>query len=306
MKDQETAEKTRHCPICGNGSFWPVSFIDPESGRVARRSHGYYWRLCQRCGNAAPSVKIDRTELQAYWEKNRVEESSFQVTADVWSQRLAESRVWGQRTYEFVHPWVQFSGRRFLDIGCGLGGTVVCFAAHGWQASGLDPDPNTKPFHERQGIETTIGRIEEVALQGPYDVIGVAHAIYFIEDPKEFTRRMRELLSPEGLFVVVCSHLFSSLNLGRPGLAHTWYPTRDSLLYLLEQGGFELVARQTMKGSDMLLLRRSEPRQPMGRPWSALLCHRTQLLRYHTIGRLLRAGGFFYRRVRGKRIPIAA
>ena len=306
MKDQDSAEDARHCPICGNARFWPVSFIDPESDRVARRSRGYYWHLCKKCGNAFPSVKPGRAELQVYWEKNRVEEGSFEVTGEVWSQRLADSEVWGQRTYEFVHPWVQSPGRRFLDIGCGLGGTVACFAAHGWQASGLDPDPNTKPFHERQGIDTTIGRIEEAALRGPYDVICVAHAIYFIEDPKDFTRRMRELLPGDGLFVVVCSHLFSPLNVGRPGFAHTWYPTRHSLLYLLEQEGFELVARRTMKGSDLLLFRPAEPRRPTGRPWSALFAHRTQLLRYHTMGRLLRTGGFFYRRIRGKKVPVAA
>lgn len=298
---QESCEscQPRSCPICGATKFWAVSFLDPDTDRVTKRKTGYFWRLCCRCGNATPSIRPSRSSLQAYWERNRVEESTFRVTEDVWSRRLNESRIWGERTYEFVKPWASVPTGRFLDIGCGLGGTVSVFAEHGWQAGGLDPDPNTKAFHERQNIQTQIGRIDEVELAPPYEVICMAHAIYFVDEPREFLERVRDLLSPGGLFVVVNTHLFSSMNVGRPGLPHTWYPTRHSCVCLFGQAGFQLIADKSVRGSDMLLFQTaSTARRVSGHPWQAWLLHKSQIPRYRTIGTALNAARAVYRKVR--------
>ncbi len=294
----KASAQERPCPICDCGKFWPVSFIDPTTNRVVLRVSGYHWRLCKMCGNATPSQGADSAELQAYWEKNRVEQSVFEVTDAVWDKRMGESRVWGERTYDFVSPWVRTEEKQFLDIGCGLGGTVATFASHGWNALGLDPDPNTKPFHERLGIDSLIGRIEETEVPPAFDVIGIAHAIYFIEDPCVFVRRMRALLSPGGLFAVISTHLFSSLHVGRPGFVHTWYPTKTSLIFLLKQEGFDLVATRTLKGSDMLLFRPSSQHLPKPCSWDAWWLHRTQCLRHRTLGAILRTGLSGYRVLR--------
>jgi len=297
MQDSRESCQPSSCPVCAAAEFWGVSFFDPDTDRLTKRKTGYFWRLCRRCGNATPSIRPNRSSLQAYWEKNRVEESTFTVTEEVWSRRMSESRIWGERTHQFVAPWLRTPPGRFLDIGCGLGGTVSVFAERGWQASGLDPDPNTKVFHERQGIETHIGRLDEVELSPPYDVICMAHAIYFVEEPREFLGRIRNLLSPDGLFVVINTHLFSSLNIGRPGLVHTWYPTCHSCIYLFEQEGFGLVAKKSLRGSDMLLFRTaSTARRISGRPWHALWLHRSQLLRHRTLGLALNAARAVYRK----------
>jgi SAM-dependent methyltransferase len=179
---------------------------------------------------------------------------------------------------------------RFLDIGCGLGGTLACFQAHGWEAQGIDPDPNTKPFHERQGLQTSIGRFDERFQEKSFDLIGIAHAIYFIEDPRTFVQQVRRSLSTQGYFVIVSTHLLSSMGAGRPGLAHTWYPTCNSLIFLLEQEGFEIIAQKSLKGSDLLLARISAPRAARGQPRRAWWAHKTQQLRYQTLGRLLLLG----------------
>jgi len=287
------------CPICGAERFWTVSFFDPDTGSIVLRTHGYYWRLCRNCGNAAPSIRVSSSELQAYWERNRLDGSVRPVTENLWKQRMRESEVWGRRTYDFVRPWIKDCRGRFLDIGSGLGGTVAKFAAEGWKAFGLDPDPNTKPFNDRLGINVQIARFEEAELHPTYDLVCVAHAIYFLEDPKESLLRIRGLLAEDGFCVVVYSHLFSSMNVGRPALPHTWYPTRDSCVYLFGQEGFDLVAKKSLRGSDMLLFRlASAARQASGRPWHALALHKSQTLRYRTIGTVLNATRSVYRKFR--------
>lgn len=275
------------CPICREGGFWPVSFIDPASGKVTKRVSDYHWRLCRNCGSSYPSFPIGRNELQRYWDQNRVEESTFRVTDEVWARRLSDGAAWGRRTYDFLSPCVKSKGRRFLDVGCGLGGTVAVFQEHGWDAHGVDPDPNTKPFHEKQGLQTRIGRFEDVPRESPFDVICIAHAIYFIEDPRNFVQQVRKALSQDGLFMILSTHLFSSMSIGRPGYAHTWYPTIGSLIYLLEQEGFEIIRSRSLKGSDMILAKVSGFKHPKGHPWKALIAHQTQCLRHKTIGRVL-------------------
>jgi SAM-dependent methyltransferase len=174
-----------------------------------------------------------------------------------------------------------------LDIGCGLGGTVGVFSEQGWQSSGFDPDPNTKYFHNKQLINTQIGRLDEVALDPPCDLICMAHAIYFVENPKEFFKNVRALLNPKGFFLILVSDLFSSRSLGRPGIEHTWYPTRYSCRFLFEQSGFELVSHKFIKGTDMMLFRISESaHNTCGRPWHAFWLHRSQILRHKTWGKI--------------------
>ncbi len=298
MQQSDKIIPPRRCPICEGNSFWPVSFIDPVTGHIIRRSEGYSWRLCKNCGSASPSLQPPREDLQQYWDKNRVEESAFRVTDEVWARRLADGAVWGKRTFDFVVPWVSTGGRRFLDIGCGLGGTVACFKDNGWDAQGIDPDSNTKFFHEKLGLHTRIGRFDTTAQEENFDVICIAHAIYFVEDPRAFVQQVRKTLSERGVFVIVSTHLLSSMSAGRPGFAHTWYPTLESLIYLLEQEGFEILCSRSMKGSDMILARASVSQRPQGAPWKALLAHKTQRLRFQTLGRILLLGLNFVRGLR--------
>ena len=109
------------CPICGSKKSWTIPFLDHESGAVVRRDDGYHWRLCRNCGNAFPSTEPSLAELQAYWNRNRIDEAEAPVTDEVWRGRQAVSRMWAQRSYDFVVPFVRSDSRRFLDEACGLG-----------------------------------------------------------------------------------------------------------------------------------------------------------------------------------------
>lgn len=277
------------CPVCGNKACWIIPFVDHETSEVVRRDKGYHWRLCRTCGNGYPSTASTLTEMQAYWNKNRVDNAEVPVSNEVWHLRLTASRVWAQRTYDFVTPFVHSDARRFLDVACGLGDTVALFQDHGWNAEGVDADPNAKEFHERLGIRTTIGQVENVDTSSQFDLVSIAHAIYFISEPRRFVKRVRDMLDDGGLFLVVLSDFLSTLNAGHPGYVHTWYPTSYSLAYLLEQEGFEILSSRRDKGSYMIMARRGALISPRAHPYRAYLAHLSHGWRYRVIGKPLLA-----------------
>ena len=286
MTHSASSESTSICPVCGDHASWLIPFVDEKSGEAQKRSSGYRWCLCRQCGTAYPFPAPSLPELQAYWDRNRVEGDSAPVTEEVWQGRLQASRVWAQRTYDFVAPHVRSNTRRFLDVACGLGATVALFGEKGWDAEGVDADPNAREFHQRLGIRAIIGQIENVDTANRYDLVGIAHAIYFITDPRGFVRRVRGMLDEEGLFIVVLSDLLSTLCAGSPQYAHTWYPTADSLTYLLELEGFEVVASKTTHGSILVLARKLSVAggPPQGHPLRAYLSFVSHGWRYRLFG----------------------
>ena len=283
-----SSESAATCPVCSDHASWPISFVDEKSGETLKRSSGYCWCLCRQCGTAYPFPAPLLSELQAYWDRNRIDENAAPVTEEVWQWRLQASKVWAQRTYEFVLPHVRSNTRRFLDVACGLGATVALFGDKGWEAEGIDADPNAREFHQRLGIRATIGQIENVDTANRYDLVGIAHAIYFITDPRDFVCRVRDMLEQDGLFIVVLSDLLSTLCSGSPHYVHTWYPTANSLTYLLKQEGFGIVETKTTRGSILLLARKLAVSIgcPQGYPRLAYFNFVSHRWRYRLIGRL--------------------
>jgi len=280
------SESAATCPVCSDHAYWPIPFVDEKSGGTLKRSSGYCWCLCRQCGTAYPFPAPLLSELQAYWDRNRIDENAAPVTEEVWQWRLQASKVWAQRTYEFVLPHVRSKTRRFLDVACGLGATVALFDDKGWEAEGIDADPNAREFHQRLGIRATIGQIENVDTANRYDLVGIAHAIYFITDPRDFVCRVRDMLEQDGLFIVVLSDLLSTLSSGSPHYVHTWYPTANSLTYLLKQEGFGIVETKTTRGSILLLARKQAGSIgcPQGFPLLAYFNFVSHRWRYRLIG----------------------
>lgn len=277
------------CPICGHETFWPVAYNRDMAVDDWRRKAGdqapYDWRLCRECSNAYPSMQPDLRVLARMWAVNRTPNDANTNAATVAYRRFI-SRVGAERSYHLFAPLAGTSARRFLDIACGLGETVHIFAAHGWNAEGIDADPSTEPFHREFGIRTRIGQLEDIDIDSNYDVIHIAHAIYFITDPIKFLRMVRERLAPAGLFCVVLADFMSNLDPALPSYAHSFFPTRASMQYALALAGFETIFCHRLSGSIFMAVRAvSAAEKPSVWPFGTWLLHRTKTLRYVLLGR---------------------
>lgn len=279
-----------NCPICDHREFWQIPAIRDAQVEHLRALEGddaaYDWRLCRHCGNAYPSNPPKLRVLQKLWALNRTDcDSASGEMEDIWAYRRAIAKAGAERSYRLFAPLAKPKGR-FLDIACGLGETVRTFAAHGWDAEGIDADPSTAPIHHEIGIKARIGQFEEAALGTGYDIIHIAHAIYFITDPMRFMRIVRERLAPDGLFCIVLADFLANSDRGLPGYVHTFFPTGRSMRYALALSGFETVLVKRKSGSIFIAARLAQnPATPFVWPAGILLLYRTKILRYALFGR---------------------
>jgi 2-polyprenyl-3-methyl-5-hydroxy-6-metoxy-1,4-benzoquinol methylase len=253
------------CPICDSAEYWRLTFNDMEQRRPVRGDDDYNWRLCTVCGNGYPSHEIGLDDLQNYWNLNRLVcddgSESMEIT---WERRLRLSCYWADRSWEILQPFLPKKGR-FLDIACGLGATVRKFQDFGWSAKGIDADPNTQVYHQKLSVDCVIEQYETVMdKEEKFDVISIAHAIYFIQHPSEFFIRVHNSLVPKGIFHVIISDFVSVFSDSLPSQVHTWFPTRTSLSFALEKFGFEVLETRKYGGSVLFVCRKSDSRRITG------------------------------------------
>ena len=278
------------CLLCGARSSWPLPYHrDPEVKKEASmmaQGRSYQWFLCQTCGNGYPSFMPELSFLSALWEKNRdISGADRAREEEIWNIRRRISRIGAERSFKLYSPLHDGPPGRFLDIACGLGTTVRKFADNGWDAYGIDADPAVKRFHDELGIQSRIGQIETVGLDGKFDIVQVAHAIYFITEPMRFLRSVKEILSKDGLLCIVLANFMSNDDLNLPGYPHSFFPTAASMRYLLAQAGYISVMCRSLSGSVYLAARPGAGPLPRVNSRLILLGYQTKRLRYLMFGR---------------------
>lgn len=228
----------------------------------------------------------DLSTLARVWQSNRdLSDVDRAREEEVWRYRKTISKKGAWRSYDFIAPLYGKPQRRFLDIGCGLGETVKLFAERGWDALGVDADPNMRRFHEAIHIKSQIGQIETLSLDGRFDIIHTAHAIYFVTNVRAFIGSLRDHLSEDGLLCVVLADFLSSDDPGLPGYSHSFYPTASSMRYLFALEGFHVVLCKKKSGSVFIAARKSSGPLPAIHPWLIRLAHESKPLRYALFGR---------------------
>jgi SAM-dependent methyltransferase len=299
------------CPICRESQHWTMPFVQSQDAMQVLHAHGkagsYTWHFCPTCGNAYPSQQPELSILQEIWDLNRtlVDPLSSKAQA-TFNQRIAISKLGGQRNLSIYGDLLKGKeGRRFLDIACGYGETVKAFADAGWDAYGIDVDANTKSHHDAIGIQSEICPFENATVTGPFDLIHISHAIYFITEPMSFIRQVYDLLADDGYFCISLADFLSTLDAGLPNYAHTFYPARNSMLYALAEAGFEARHLKTHRGTIYLVAQKKPKGTPINKPsfsrrllW---LGWKTKTLRHALLGKPLLALIPFIKAIQPKR-----
>jgi 2-polyprenyl-3-methyl-5-hydroxy-6-metoxy-1,4-benzoquinol methylase len=148
--------------------------------------------------------------------------------------------------------------KRVLDVGCGDGRFLAVLRDHGprdWVLEGIDIDAAAVARARANGLAVGCSRLEDFAAgSARYDLVVLFQTIEHVSDPRDTCRKIRGLLNPGGLCVIETpdvagwdERLFRAGLWGGYHIPRHWNLfTPDNLARLLDQQGFDVVARASL------------------------------------------------------------
>jgi 2-polyprenyl-3-methyl-5-hydroxy-6-metoxy-1,4-benzoquinol methylase len=92
---------------------------------------------------------------------------------------------------------------RLLDVGCGGGKALKYLRELGWDAEGLDADPEAVANARSKGLEVRTGALADLKYpDDSFDAITMNHVIEHVPDPVALIAECRRLLKPGGRIVM--------------------------------------------------------------------------------------------------------
>lgn len=235
-----SAEKSARaaCTLCGEARTRPVF------------PGGLPWVVeCTGCGLRRADPQPTDAELSAIYDEHYYEQFGFVEGEQTADQGLARTK---RATYASLlasaRPHLGLTqGKRLLDVGCGLGFSLLAAKDAGFEAVGLDPLAPTDPA-ARPGRTILRGSIESFPGQpDPFDVVSMVDVIEHVRDPVATFRAVDRLLVPRGLLICAtndCSSRGAQL-LGSRWVhyhrAHLFFFTADTLAKTAEAAGLEVL-----------------------------------------------------------------
>jgi 2-polyprenyl-3-methyl-5-hydroxy-6-metoxy-1,4-benzoquinol methylase len=125
------------------------------------------------------------------------------VTARYDSRRYALLNRWNPRNLDLVLDWVSPpSGSRILDIGCGRGHLVRALTERGFDAWGIDLNPNARELAGELNVRTMSAAALEFG-DASFDAVVSFHAIEHIPALEQAVLEVARVVKPAGKVLFV-------------------------------------------------------------------------------------------------------
>jgi len=143
---------------------------------------------------------------------------------------------------------------RHLDIGAGTGAFVQYMNAKGWKSGGIEPD-ETARFCALKDHQTSLLPAEafETLPTHSFDAITLWHVLEHVHDLHPYLAHIKKIMKPSGrVFIAVPNYTsYDAKKYGAEWAAydiplHLYHFSPESMRYLLQSAGFNLVSIQPM------------------------------------------------------------
>ncbi len=195
---------SRPCPMCGSAE----AFILPKLGRILRLSPGEALLRCAGCDLVrrdpplAPEAAADVYD-DAYY---REYEQSVGMTGDLGGVLRPHMR----KRLAWIESRIGVG--RLLEIGCGKGYFLAHARSHGWTTHGVEVSEEAGKVARESDLDVHVGPIEGMPHPSDrYDFIHMNHVLEHLIDPIATLRRLRSMLTPQGLAVIEVPNEFANL-----------------------------------------------------------------------------------------------
>lgn len=243
--------ETIPCCICGQHENEPVrAHIVPDqyARLIPNAPARSRWIACRNCGLVFQNPRPDAAQMLHLYEGgtyrnwDEVPQSFF----DYAEQRPQPVLQWLATRAEFQKIESQHEPRA-LDIGCGVGGSLPMLRARGWDARGVEPDPQLARAGETKfGTPILAGIMDENAYADlDFDLALSIHTFEHLLEPLEVARAAHaRLVARRGLICIVVPTYVRASHWAWEWMntAHTYIFTGPTLGNLLFKAGFETLA----------------------------------------------------------------
>jgi 2-polyprenyl-3-methyl-5-hydroxy-6-metoxy-1,4-benzoquinol methylase len=206
------------CRLCGGPATHAFSAVD-RNHRISTEAFEYV--ACERCGT------LSLADVPA--DLGRFYPPSYYGVPDSRDGAVARDENAAHRI-ELVRGLVP--GGRLVEVGPSIGGFLELARRAGYDASGIEQDPDCCRFI-RDVLELPVTESVEPAsaLAGPYDAIVMWHVVEHLAAPAAFVARAAEALAPGGMLILTAPNPQSlQLRVLGPRWAHVDPPRHLALM----------------------------------------------------------------------------
>ena len=197
------------CPTLSCGLVWlnPV----PIEEDIGKAYQGYYTH-CQ----PEPGPSFLRDACWAIWHSYLGARFGYnQGVGPKWRRVLAPLALLhpggrDELDAAAMHLRAPTQPARVLDIGCGSGVLLARMKSLGWQAEGVELDPDGVKAARARGVPVREGTLEQQAFpESHFDAVHSAHVIEHVYDPLSLLRECHRILKPGGRLVILTPNIES-------------------------------------------------------------------------------------------------
>ena len=173
----------------------------------------------RRAQQGIQQSKADRDYFPPEFAKRLVSaEYASGINAEAWRNYANREIQRGRLIARQVRQHIPLTGRRMLDVGCGYGGTLICFAEQGCDVVGVEIDPERAGEGKKRIADVGIKvdyRLDDVCSPGiterlgTFDIIVVQDVLEHVMDPGLTIRTLSSLLRKDGVIYVVVGNKYS-------------------------------------------------------------------------------------------------
>jgi SAM-dependent methyltransferase len=260
------------CFLCGSAEAEPLWTTPDRAFAVPGR---YTVARCRRCGFLfqRPRVRDDRLadcypdhyprhqepspRIPFKGSAGRVRAARWALATQFGYERFRDPAAsaltrlraaWLARKLQWDCPPWRGQGR-YLDVGCGSGGSLGVAQALGWRTAGIEVDTAAAEKARRFASEIHVGdALTAPFAPGRFDVVTAFHVLEHVPDPVAVVRRMLGWLAPGGLAIIEVPNagglgagLFGGAWSGLELPRHLSHFTPESLTRVIEKAGGRVV-----------------------------------------------------------------
>jgi SAM-dependent methyltransferase len=242
------------CDLCGEVDFEPLAERD-------RQGHELATVVCRKCGLVSHATIPSNEELATYYADSYRQDYHGEYTPKAF--RVLREWVRGEQfvrqlAYDLKPP------ARVLEVGSGIGCTVMNFTLAGYEARGIEPGAGFSNYSRtRLHADVIPTTLEDAPPLPPQDLVLLVHVLEHLPSPTETLTQIRNLLAPRGYLYLEVPNF--AANHAAPGkqfhFAHVYNFTPATIRMLAAKAGFKIHRAYTSPHHAIIgyLLAKTEP-----------------------------------------------